>query len=122
MKCFVLMPFSREFDDVYSVIRLALRSVDVREALEIRRLDEIRAQRMPSLAFEIKELRVIRCDGGALGFSFHQPSQALFAKRFTGLKNADQQLLRYCPKRKSIAIDKSLVKKDVTQISLPLRV
>ncbi len=43
MKCFVIMPFSKEFDDVYSVIRSAVGSAEAPETVEIKRLDEIRA-------------------------------------------------------------------------------
>jgi hypothetical protein len=118
MKCFVIMPFSREFDDVYSVIRSAVKSADVREAVEIKRLDEIRAagaisddliqelteamicvadvtasnpnvmwevgyalalqkptliltQNIAALPFDIKNLRTIKYERGALQSSLH---------------------------------------------------
>jgi nucleoside 2-deoxyribosyltransferase len=43
MKCFVIMPFAQEFDDVYSVIKLAISSSVPGEHVTCHRLDEIKS-------------------------------------------------------------------------------
>jgi hypothetical protein len=43
MKCFVIMPFSAEFDDVYQAIRNSLESSVAGEQITCRRLDEIKS-------------------------------------------------------------------------------
>jgi nucleoside 2-deoxyribosyltransferase len=43
LKCFVLMPFRTEFDDVYDSIKLAVTSAAIGENLSCSRLDEVRS-------------------------------------------------------------------------------
>jgi hypothetical protein len=43
MKCFVIMPFAQEFDDVYSAIKLAISSSVPGEQITCNRLDEIKS-------------------------------------------------------------------------------
>ena len=43
MQCFVIMPFAKDFNDVYDAIRLSIHSVDVGERVICRRLDEVKA-------------------------------------------------------------------------------
>jgi hypothetical protein len=152
MKCFVIMPFSQEFNDVYSVIRSAAGSVEVPEAVEVKRLDEIRAagaisddlirelndamiciadvtgsnpnvmwevgyalalqkptliltQDIAALPFDIKNLRTIKYDRGALHFSLHAALAIAFREtvgRFEDRKSKTQAALP--PKRTPVTI------------------
>jgi hypothetical protein len=43
LKCFVIMPFRSEFDDVYDSIKLAVTSAAIGENLSCSRLDEVRS-------------------------------------------------------------------------------
>ena len=43
MKCFVIMPFAPEFDDVYQSIKVAVETSVPEESITCRRLDEIKA-------------------------------------------------------------------------------